>query len=73
MANHKQEKKMKGKLFWVAAVRYPTTKAEEEGEVGKIVLEPTCVLAVDEDEARLLAAKELPDDISRVEVFCRPF
>ncbi len=64
---------MKEKLFWVAAVRYPTVKAEEDGVGGGIVLEPMCVLAVDEAAARLVAAKQLPDDIKRVEVFVRPF
>lgn len=64
---------MKEKLFWVAAVRYPTEKMAEDGVGAEILLEPTVVLASDEATARLLAAKKLPLDVRRVEVFVRPF
>ena len=64
---------MKEKLFWVAAVRYPTKKAAEDGVGAELILSAQLVLAEDDGAARLKAAKLLPEDVMRVEVFVRPF
>jgi len=54
-------------------------KDGDETEPARIVVEPTTVLARDEAQAQMLAARAIPDElvsdgqIDRLVVVCRPF
>lgn len=66
------------RLFQYAVILKPTAKEISEGE-GKyeLVIEPTNLMAKDENEALLKAARAIPDDyadkMDRIEVAIRPF
>lgn len=63
------------KPYLVAAWIKPTKRQSEDGGVPKIVLQPTLVLATDEQQATLQASRLIKEDvdISRVEVAVLPF
>ena len=60
------------KIYWVAAIYTPKEKELEPS----ILLQPTPVLAADDDGARLLAARMLPEShankLKQVQVIVRP-
>lgn len=64
-------------LYEVALIEKPTPKQIEEGQVEKLVLPPTAVVAKDDKSAGVQAVmsnkSSLPDDLSRIEVLVRPF
>ena len=67
-------------LFEYAVILQPKTdKDGEEIEPGQVVVEPTTVLARDEGQAQLLAARAIPDEhtkngkMDRLQVVVRPF
>lgn len=66
------------KLFEFAVIYQG--KKNKDGEYTKkaaIITEPKCVLAVDEKQAAMMAAREIPsdyaEDLDKVEVIVRPF
>lgn len=65
------------KIFEYAIILHPTRKAKEDGAPSKLVKEPTCILASDQNAALVLAARAIPEDLldklDRVEVAVRPF
>lgn len=68
---------MKLQLFEVAVLLHPTSKKAEDGDSTIIVVQPTSVLAKDEDGAKFKAARLIPEEYSdkadRLEVAVRPF
>lgn len=67
-------------LFEYAVILQPKTdKDDEEVEPGQIIVEPTTVLARNEGQAQMLAARAIPDEhtqngkLDRLVVICRPF
>jgi hypothetical protein len=69
---------MSDRLFQIVALLHPTEKEREEtGTRSTILLPVECVIARDESEARLIAARKLPqeatDKLDRVEIGVRPF
>ena len=65
-------------LFEVALIKHPTKKEREDGGLETLVMEPTAVLARDQQSAGVQAvlkkSAEIDDaDMSRVEVLVRPF
>lgn len=67
-------------LYEYAVILQPKTdKDGEETEPGHIVVEPTTVLARDEGQAQLLAARAIPEEhttggrMDRLQVVVRPF
>jgi hypothetical protein len=65
------------KLFEYAVVKQPLKKDGEIIDDGEIVVEVSTVLAKDETQVQLLAARQIPDaeieDLDRLEVVVRPF
>lgn len=59
--------------------RKPTKKEEEDGQrtVSKMIVEPTRILAKNEQEAMMVIAREIPQEyverLDEVEVIVRPF
>ena len=64
-------------LFEVALIKHPTKKEREDGGMETLVMEPTAVLARDQQSAGVSAvvqkSDEIKDDMARVEVLVRPF
>jgi len=64
-------------LFEVALVQQPTKKEQEEGQMEKLIMPPTPVIARDDQSAAVAAvlqAKEkIECDMSRIQVLVRPF
>lgn len=64
-------------LFEVALIEKPTKKEMEEGQIEKLILPPTPVIASDDKSAGVQAVMQnkakLQGDLSRVEVLVRPF
>lgn len=66
------------RLFQYAVILQP--KENKDGDVteaGKLVVEPTTVLADSDDQAQLLAGRAIPEeyitDLDRLTVVVRPF
>ena len=64
-------------VFLVTMFLRPTAKATEEGDVPKIVVQPTAVMAKDASQAAMKAQRLLPPDFNgqddRLEVRVLPF
>lgn len=64
---------MKSKLFQYCVVWHPI----KEEEKSKIIIQPTIILAGDQQAASLAAAMAIPpeyrDDLDQIEVVVRPF
>lgn len=66
------------KLFEFAAFYLPKeVEGQKTVEKAKIIVEPTTILAKDEKQAAMLAARSIPEDyidkLDQVEIACRPF
>jgi hypothetical protein len=65
------------KIFQYAAILHPTEKEKKDGKRAELILELTTVLASNEAEAQLIAARAIPaehaDKLDRVMVALRPF
>lgn len=67
-----------GRLFQYAIILHPTEEQAKEGKRAIIVKQPgECVVAKDEQELVLRAAREIPEKhlnvLDRIEVAVRPF
>ena len=64
-------------LFEVALVQQPTKKEQEEGQMEKLIMPPTPVIARDDQSAAVAAVMQNKDkiecDMARVQVLVRPF
>ena len=63
-------------LYEVALIEKPSENETKEGKQEKLLLPPTPVIASSDKAAGVIAvrnAKDLPADLSRVEVLVRPF
>lgn len=69
-------------LFEYAIVEHPAKKDSEKGELERVIVEPTTIVAKDKEHAKTLALLELGKsqedltvsfDNKRVEVLVRPF
>lgn len=64
-------------LYEVALIEKPTQKEQENGQVEKLILPPTAVIAKDDKsagvQAVMLNKDKITGDLSRVEVLVRPF
>ena len=65
-------------LFEYAIIERPHKKEEEKGEMGRVIVEPTTLLAKDKEHAKTLALLQLGKsedayDDKRIEVLVRPF
>lgn len=67
---------MKLRLFEYAVLLHPETKKEEKNKT-ILVKQPAWLLAKDEKQVGMLAAREVPekylDQLDRVEIIVRPF
>ena len=65
------------RIFQYAVLLHPTDKEKKEGGRTKIIVEVTTIVAKDEGEAGMRAAREIADEytdkLDRVEVAVRPF
>lgn len=65
------------KLFEYAVVFTPTAKELGKGEKQKIILNPTTILAANEQAAAMQVAREIPDDyadkLDQLDINIRPF
>jgi hypothetical protein len=65
------------KLFEYAVIQQPLKEKGKTVEEGKVLVGVNTVLAEDETQVQLLAAREVPEDamsdLSRLEVVVRPF
>jgi len=65
------------KLFQYAAIFHPSENEMEDGEKAKVIIEPSTVLAKDEQVAVLLIARQLPEayveKLDQIEIAIRPF
>ncbi len=66
------------KIFEFAAIYVPEERqGEKTAELAKIIVQPQTVLAKDEKQAAMLAARAIPEDyvgkLERVEIAVRPF
>jgi len=68
---------MAHKLFEYAAIFNPTAKEVKEGIKPEVVVKPTTVLAKNDKEVALVAARAIPESFSakldQVEIAFRPF
>lgn len=65
-------------LFWYAVIKDPTTAEELQGAQPILVIPPRTTLAKDEQEVRLVAAREIPADTigkeaDRIRIAVAPF
>lgn len=62
-------------LYEVAMIEMPTKKELEEGSVEKLLVEPTAVVAPNDQSAAIQVAMKakLEVDMARVKVLVRPF
>jgi hypothetical protein len=72
----------KGKLFEYAVLYHPKQKKNAAGEVveekkSEVVVEPKRVVAITNEEVAMLAARDIPQDLTDkldcVEIVVRPF
>lgn len=68
----------KSKMFQYAVLWHPTEKQEkDEGLKSKIVVEPSNILAIDQNSAAMSAAMKIPveykDQLDQIEIALRPF
>ncbi len=65
------------KLYEYAVILHPTDKEREDGKTAEIVVPVTAIVAKDENEVRLIAARNIAGPAlsatDRVEVAVRPF
>ncbi len=65
------------KLWEYAVILLPRQRNGRTVEEGEIVVQPTTILAKDEDEARLIAGRSIPESfiakLERLEICLRPF
>lgn len=64
-------------LFEVAIIQKPTKKGQEEGELERLVLPPTHIIADSDRSASMQAILQnrttIGDETARLEVLVRPF
>ena len=64
------------KLYEYAVIRQPS-EAPRSTDKGEIVVQPTAILAKNEEAVKKIAARQIPDyvmdDIGQLEVVVRPF
>ena len=73
---NRQKRRMIMPLFEVAMIEVPTANEMKEGAVEKMLMEPTPVIANDQQTAAIQAAVKSGvnvEDMSRVQVLVRPF
>ena len=65
------------KLYQYVAFLRPTEKEAKEGNIGKVIVDPTTILSVNEQSASIMASRAIPEEyinqIDRIEVAVRPF
>lgn len=69
---------MKAKLFQYAILWHPTEKQiKDEGAKSKVLVEPTSIIAVDQQSALMAASMNIPADkreeLDQIEIAMRPF
>lgn len=65
------------KIYEFAALFNPDDDEKKDGKKAEIIVKPTTILANDEKEAMLKAARAIPEDfvdkLDKVEIAVRPF
>ena len=65
------------KLFEYAILKHPTSEGKKKGEKTTIIVQPTTVLAPDQNSAAMLAGRAIPEEelgnLDHLEVVLRPF
>jgi len=68
---------MKMRLFQYAVLWHPNEAEHKEGKKSKILVEPTIILATDQNGAQLTAAMDIPQEyktsLDQIEIALRPF
>jgi len=72
-----KEVPMTDNLYEVAALLDPTEEEQEKGERSRLVVDPVVFVANSEAEARIMAARDIPEnlesELGRVRILVRPF
>ena len=68
----------KSRIFEYAIIQHPEPENDNAKQPPSVLIQaPTCVLASDQQQATILAAREIPDDLldklDEVEIAIRPF
>lgn len=67
----------KVKLYQYAAIYHPTKAEAEDGEKPKVIVEPTTLLAKNEQVASMMVVREIPEEyadrLENVDIAIRPF
>ena len=67
----------KVKLYQYAAICHPTKEEEKKGEKAKVIVEPTTVLAKNEQVAGMMIVRQIPeefaDKLEQIDIVIRPF
>lgn len=65
------------KIFQYAAIYVPKSERKDSADTAKIIVEPTNVLAKDDKQAAMLAARAIPEEylskLDQVDIIVRPF
>ncbi len=65
------------KLYQYVVFIRPTEDEAKAGQIGKVIVEPTTILSINEQAASIMASRAIPQDfinqIDRIEVAVRPF
>lgn len=67
----------KASLFQYVVFLRPTEDEADAGEIGKVIVEPTTILAINQQTATIMASRAIPEQyvkfVDRCEVAVRPF
>jgi hypothetical protein len=65
------------KLFQYAIIWLPNEQQKKDGQKERLIKDITSILAVDDQTARILVAKQIPDEydnqLDQVQIALRPF
>ena len=65
------------RLFQYAVIFNPTEEEAKNGQKAKVLVEPATILAKDDQQAYILAARKVPEDyvdkLDQVSIAVRPF
>lgn len=68
---------MRSRIFQYAVLLHPTDAQFEKGGKSKMIVEPTLILATDQNSANMAAVMAIPDEykeqLDQIEVALRPF
>lgn len=68
---------VKAQLYQYCAFLRPTEDEASAGSIGKVIVQPTTILSINEQAASIMASRAIPEEfipfLDRIEVAVRPF